>query len=443
MILALACQPSIGGPGSPPPEVTSFAARKEAQAHELADRFRVDVSPDIWSYFAAAKKGDFAEVDRLYGKLRKRAAQYEGSKSDPTVTSEVWQPVLETELACEQFASGDPKYAKAFGQGIINSIPLGTIYFGGTDPGRGLVTMLCKSQEKGDPFFTVTQNALADGLYLHYLDVIYGKQIYIPGTNDLQDAFKDYLEDAQARLKSNQLKPGEDVKLVGDRVQVSGQVAVMAINGLLAKVIFDKNPNREFFIEESFPLDWMYPHLSPHALIMQIHREPLSTISREEVEKDQKFWSEQIKQMLGDWLKQGTSVKDACDFADKVFLRKDLAGFKGDPKYINNTNACAMFSKLRSSIAGLYAWRANQAASDSEEKKRMVAAADFGFRQAYALCPYSPEAIFRYVNLLLAESRNADALQIARMSSKIVPENDQVTDLVRRLEKMQGAKTQQ
>src|SRR5262249_49924533 len=158
------------------------------------------------------KRGDFAEVDRLYGKLRKRAAQYEGSKSDPTVTSEVWQTVLETELACEQFAS-DPKYAKAFGQGIINSIPPESIYFGGTDPGRGMVTMLCKSQEKGDPFFTVTQNALADGLYLHYLDVIYGKQIYIPGTNDLQDAFKDYLEDAQARLKSNQLKPGEDVKI--------------------------------------------------------------------------------------------------------------------------------------------------------------------------------------------------------------------------------------
>jgi len=36
----------------------------------------------------------------------------------------------------------------------------------------------------------------------------------------------------------------------------------MTINGLLAKIIFDKNPNREFYIEESFPLDWMYPYLN-------------------------------------------------------------------------------------------------------------------------------------------------------------------------------------
>ena len=62
------------------------------------------------------------------------------------------------------------------------------------------------------------------------------------------------------------------------RVQVSGQVAVMSINGLLAKVIFDKNPDREFYIEESFPLDWMYPHLEPHGLIMKINRQPLAEL---------------------------------------------------------------------------------------------------------------------------------------------------------------------
>ena len=42
----------------------------------------------------------------------------------------------------------------------------------------------------------------------------------------------------------------------------------MSINGLLTKVIFDKNPTNEFYVEESFPLDWMYPHLTPHGVIM-------------------------------------------------------------------------------------------------------------------------------------------------------------------------------
>ena len=47
--------------------------------------------------------------------------------------------------------------------------------------------------------------------------------------------------------------------------QVSGQVAVMMINGLLCKVIFDHNPTNDFYVEESFPLDWMYPYETPSA----------------------------------------------------------------------------------------------------------------------------------------------------------------------------------
>ena len=342
--------------------------------------------------------------------------------------------MLETQLACEQFALGEPQYARTFGQDIINSIPPGSIYFGGTDPGRGLVTLLCKSQETGDPFFTITQNALADNLYLNYLQVIYRSWIYTPGTEDSQKAFQDYLEDAQTRLQKGKLKLGEDVKIIDNRVQVSGQVAVMTINGLLAKVIFEKNPKREFFIEESFALDWMYPHLTPHGLIMKINRNPLSTIPAEDVEKDHNYWSEHIKPMLGDWLKRDTPVKEVCDFAEKVYVRKDLSNFRGDPHYVGNTNACAMFSKLRSSIAGVYAWRAAQS-TPPDEKKQMVAAADFGFRQAYALCPYSPEAVFRYANLLVGEARPDDALRVAQTALRVVPTNDQMKDLVRQLQK--------
>ncbi len=60
------------------------------------------------------------------------------------------------------------------------------------------------------------------------------------------------------------------------RVQVSGQVAVMSINGLLTKDMFDKNPDNEFFVEESFPLDWMFPYLTPFGVILKINRQPLA-----------------------------------------------------------------------------------------------------------------------------------------------------------------------
>ena len=87
------------------------------------------------------------------------------------------------------------------------------------------------------------------------------REILTPSNEDSQRAFQEYLGDAQRRLdhdkkapnEPRQIKPGEDVRVIDNRVQVSGQVAVMAINGLLTKVIFDKNPNHEFYVEESFP----------------------------------------------------------------------------------------------------------------------------------------------------------------------------------------------
>ena len=69
------------------------------------------------------------------------------------------------------------------------------------------------------------------------------------------DAQKRMQHDMQLPNEPKQIKPGEDVKIVDNRIQVSGQVAVMAINGLLTKDIFDKNPNHDFYVEESFPLD--------------------------------------------------------------------------------------------------------------------------------------------------------------------------------------------
>ncbi len=418
-----------------PPEVTSFAAAKEQQAKELAQKLNVKVSPDVWAFFTAAKKGDAAKVASLWEKLRKRAGQYEGSWADPTCATPVWSTVLETELAAEQFSLGEPKYAVAFGRDIINSIPAGSIYFGGTDPGRGLVTTLSKSHAQADPFFTLTQNALADGNYLAYLRAMYGARLYMPSAEDSQRCFQEYLADAQQRLKEGKLKTGEDVKEVDNRVTVSGQVAVMSINALLAKVVFDKNPDREFFIEESFPLDWMYPHLVPHGLILKIERKPLETIPPAAVTRDREFWNQQMREMLGDWLQPDTSVRTVCDFAERVFVHKDLAGFSGDPKFVRSDYACKMYSKLRSSIAGVYAWRANDTKAP-EEQQRMREAADFAFRQAFALCPCSPEAVFRYVTLLVQEKRVDDAQLIAQTAAKLDPDNGQIKALIQQLKEM-------
>jgi hypothetical protein len=421
-----------------------FTGLKEAQANAATNA----LPPEINSLFKAADRGDWLTLSNAFMKLGERNGNYAATSRRPhgkiwTAVEDFvsylkektgwlrhveaereglrgtqWEAIKEVWGAFDAFIIGNEKYSTAFGRDIIDSIPAGSVYFGGTDPGRFIVTAMSKSQPDADPFFTLTQNALADGSYLDYLRSMYGGDIYIPTPADSQKCFQDYVADAQMRMTSGRLKPGEDVKTTGGRVQVSGQTAVMEINGLLAKIVFDKNPGREFYLEESFPLDWMYPHLEPHGLIMKINREPLTDLSDEIVQTDTDYWEKQVTPMIGGWLDQATPVEVVAAFAEKIHEKKDLGGFTGDPQFVQNEHACKMFSKLRSSIAGLYAWRAQHAAN-AGEKQRMNDAADFAFRQAFALCPYSPEAVFRYVNLLLSENRAADALLVAETAGKM------------------------
>jgi hypothetical protein len=423
-------------------QLKSFVAEKEAQANAATNA----AAPGFAPFFAAAERGDWLAVSNAFEDFRQHAGQYEHSgKTDERLRGPKWQAIIEIWGAFYFFGAGDEKYSAAYANDIIASIPAGSIYFGGTDPGRFLITGMEKSQVNADPFFLLTQNALADSTYLAYLQGMYGGKIYTPTVEDSAKCFQDYTEDVQKRKQNNQLKPGENVQTdpATGRVQVSGQVAVMEINGLLAKIVFDKNTNQEFYVEESFPLDWMYPYLEPHGLIMKINRQPLSEVSDEIVQRDHDYWTKYIAPMVGDWLNTDTSVEEVAAFAEQVYVKKDFNGFKGDPRFIQSSDSQKMFSKERNSIAGLYAWRA-QHATDATEKQRMNDAADFAFRQAWTLCPYSPETVFRYVNLLTSQNRRADALLVAETAAKMPSmqgqDGEQIRNLVEQLQKFQKAK---
>jgi hypothetical protein len=172
------------------------------------------------------------------------------------------------------------------------------------------------------------------------------------------------------------------------RFQVSGQVAVMAINGLLTKVIFDKNPDHEFYVEESFPLDWMFPHLTPFGIIMKINREPVPEFTEEMLKKDHEFWSQYAERFIGNWITYDTPIKDICDFAERTYLHRDLKGFKGDRKFVRDEFAQKAFSKLRSAIGGIYSWRLNgpdcPPQCPSENAERLIKEAEFALKQAFA-----------------------------------------------------------
>ncbi|NBV25316.1 MAG: DUF2723 domain-containing protein, partial [Proteobacteria bacterium] len=289
-------------------------------------------------------------------------------------------------------------------------------------------------------------------------------EIHTPTVEDSSKAFTEYVEDARKRLEHDmklpnepkQIRPGEDVRYdeATGRIQVSGQVAVMSINGLLTKVIFDKNPDHDFYVEESFPLDWMYPHLTPSGIIMKINRQPLPEMTQDIVDRDHHFWSKYTERLIGNWITYDTTVSNICDFAEQVYVRRNYKNVKvagkevfPDGRFVRDDDAQKAFSKLRSAIAGVYFWRINEAGrrGNLAEQQRMIKECDFAFRQAFAFCPYSPEAVFRYTNLLISLGRTDDALMIARTFAKLDPHNRSAKDLIDQLtsiRQMQGSNMQ-
>jgi len=404
----------LAPPAGLEPRLKRFFADKHEQAAALARKINEPLAPEIQDFLQAGTKGDWKTVAQNYWD-----------------SSVVGQTVRECYGAYDQFVNGEEKYVTIFAREILDSMPRGSIYFGGTDAGRCLPTAFCKSHAKADPVFVLTQSELVNSVYLKYLRASYGDRIATPTEEDSKKAFKDYADETEQRRKAGKLRPGE---VVDEEGKVSGAIAMMEINGRLAELIFKSNPDREFFIEESFPLEWMYPRLAPHGLILKVHRQPLKELSAETARKDREYWMRFTDGALGEWLKPETPVQAVCDFARDVFGSKDLVAFKGDPKFVHNDYACRTFSKLRSSHASLYSGRFNKSAS-SEDKERMAKEADFAFRQAFALCPYG-EVVFRYVNFLVQQRRKTEALLAAQTVARIGPANGQLDVMIQALERM-------
>jgi len=240
-------------------------------------------------------------------------------------------------------------------------------------------------------------------------------ELNVPTQVEAEIAFAQYLQEADARERAGALKPGEIVNRVGDKISVSGQVSVMQINTKLAKLLFDKNPERDFFIEVSFPLEWMYPHLTPYGIILKLNRDEVPEITDEMMRKDRLFWAQYQSRLTGDWITDDTSVEQIGNWAIKTYKRWDLDGFTGAPAFVRDEAAQKAFSKLRTSIADIYRWRINNyklaiskendtAKRDEMKQKqdRMTREYIFALKQAWAFCPYSPEVLSHFTQLLLS-----------------------------------------
>ncbi len=425
LALLFAANLGLGQTNSYPPQLATFTAAKEKQEEQLVRVLHVPLPTEVKDFFKSAHQENYPAMSNAVARLGAQLfAGYDSFTNRLPVWLPFWQPMTEVETAYEIFTQSGTKYPLAFGEGIIQSIPAGSIYFGGTDGGRMLVTALCASHAEGKPFYTLTQNALADDRYVTYLRGMYGKTINLPATNEVNQVLEEYKADALRRLKHDeqfpneprQLAQGEDVREVNGELKMNGPVAVMAISARLVKWILDHNSKPEFYYEESYPQQLLYTCLSPHGLIFKLNHESIPTLPVADIDADHAFWTKQCGKLLGDWLKPDTSISNMCFTLETIYREKDLSRFTGESEFLTNDFAPKAFSKLRVSIAGLYQWRLM-----NDKTRRLSAEADYAFRQAYCLCPTSPEAMYRYINFLMAQNRIEDAILIVRTTLRLTP----------------------
>jgi hypothetical protein len=433
--------PSVWGTFKRPetePLLKQFMTLKEQQA-------RTDphgMPPEVGRLYISAKSGNWLSFSNSFNELAGRwRGLSTGPGPDKTVSEKAkdfviglaykvgWQlpvhepppvegisgePIREIYGVMRAFKMGDEKYVTEFGREIIGSIPPHSIYFAGSEPGRCIVTAMCRSQTEGDTFFTFAADRLGYQSYLEYLQSMYGNKIHVLTSEDVGACYQEYV----LAMKSASTNAA------------GGGVTAMDFNSVVARAIFDQCPTNGFYVEQRFAIDWMYPHLEPHGLIFKLDRQPLAGLSDEVIQQDRDYWRKSLTPKIGGWLGEDTKIKTIAIFARKIFSQQDFKGFSGDPQFVQNDYTCRLFSRERSNIAGLYDWRARHATSD-DEKQRMSRQADFAFRQAWALCPYCVESMFPYINFLLSQSRFDDALIVAETAAALPQnkDNEQILQL--------------
>lgn len=275
----------------------------------------------------------------------------------------------------------NPTYPPAMTQGAI--------FFGGTDPGRFVPTYMIYSAQVRPDVFLITQNALADNTYMSVMRDLYGDDIWIPTPNDSAKAFQIYVDE----VKSGKRPKNADLRIENGRVQVSGALGVMEINGILCDMIFNKNKARhDFYVEESYVIRWMFPYLTPQGLILKLNAQE-TEMSPEHTRNDMDFW---------DWYtRRLTSNRD---------FRRDVVAMKS-------------FSKLRSAIAGLYAARG------------LLKQAETAYQESRLLYALSPEANFRLTQeVLLRQGRYNEAYEMIAHLGELDPNNVRIPGMLGHIE---------
>lgn len=379
--------------------VREYVRQKYRQMDTAASNEGFRVHEYYHRLFLGMTMGNAGAVSNAYAWIEPRIKQYKRHPGGPDPNADLnnpaWQYVLEAHGAWDEVSHWTPQLLRIYANDILSSIPNNAVLFAGTDPGRFVLSAF-NDILVTNGLVIVTQNALSDNQYMAYARRLYGDRMSLPDDAHSARAFEIYVKEVQ----SGKRPANAQLDIKDGRVTVSGAVGIMEINGILAQMIFEQNKHdRPFFVEESYVIPWMYPFLTPHGLILRLNSEP-TPLTDAMVEADHEFWSN-YERML-----------------------------RGQKAFSADTSAQKMYSKLRSSIGGVYAFRGRL--EDAQK----------AFRQALSLYPLSPDAHFGLAQAYLRFGQFDKARALMQELVKKEPANDAAGNFIRQIDGIQALRLQ-
>lgn len=379
-------------------KVSQFARSRQDIVAAMAKHSDVAVPDEVNRYFAAVQAGRWEETTNLFASLQK----LRNTENWPPGLEKLMPAIVETYGIAEATHKWPAQKLLDYGNAVLESLRPGMVYVGGNDAGRFIPTLLTDTGE-GEPQIVLTQNGLADGTYLEYVRFRYGDRLNALTAEDSQNGFQTYMADARKRVQHDQdfpdepkqVRPGEDIQVNDGRVQVSGQVAVMAINEQLLKTLLTKNPDLSFALTESFPLQSLYSEATTLGPITELRAtDSTSALTPERAAQSLDYWRSTTQTLLA------------------------------DPEAAASSTARDAYAKLILGQAGLFVDR------------KLSAEAEQAFQLATSLSPANAEGVFRYVALLTDQKRYTEAQQIVQTAANAAPDNQQFRDVMTVLSRM-------
>jgi len=363
-------------------KLSQFARNRRALAHAMAERFKIEVPADVERFFAAVEAGRWDEIEAAWKPLGDRHKM----KPPPHDLEVLFGPILEALGAAESAHDWPAQRLLDYGGAVLGSLRPGMVYVGGTDPGRFIPTLLNETSD-GERHVIVTQNGLAAGSYLDYLDFLYADRLATLTQEDSNRAFADYFSDLQRRLahdqqfpdEAKQVLPGENqsdsiinsLASQDGRVEVAGRTATMAVNERLLQILLEKNPDLSFALEESFPLKSTYAGATPLGPITELRvQDQQNSVTAERAAQSLEYWRQIAEQ------------------------------FRINPDESEESVALKTYSKMAAAQGNLFA------------DHNLTAEAEQAYRLAGQICPFNPEAVMGLSEVFMRSGRAAEANQM-------------------------------